>query len=58
MGGEIHKIVICKLGALAVRKPICKAASSQVLKYNVLIMSKYRATICKTVSISFYSSVV
>lgn len=57
MGGEIRKIVICQLGALAIGKPVCKDASAQTLKYNVLIMGKYRATICKTVSIGSYSSV-
>ena len=58
MGGEIRKIVICQLGALAVGKPVCKGASNQALKHNVpIIISKYRATICKTVSIGSYSSV-
>ena len=38
MGGEIRKIVICQLGALAVGKPVCKGASNQALKHNVPII--------------------
>ena len=60
MGGEIRRIAICQLGVLAVGKPVYKGVSNQALKHNVLIISKmgkYRATICKTVSIGSYSSV-